>query len=295
MGKFTEALKHFDIAVKLYPEHRNHPHTLAIAHDCGVISDCFGARALWALGYPQQARERMEKALAFARELGHPRSWALAGHFACQLHQLEGEPMLARERALEVLKVADEYGMDFWTAFGNIDLGWAEAALANAALCNQEPGANAVQNEAEGIRQLQQGLAAHMATGARLWCPDLLGILADRLSKAGRVEEALDAIARALTMAEETEQYYGMAELYRIKGELIIRASELDQTKSKVSVSSEIQEEAQSCFAKGTAIARDQQAKSWTSRIEISMERLGGTLKPRSPRPNGEFRARQHA
>ncbi|HET9790930.1 MAG TPA: AAA family ATPase [Candidatus Angelobacter sp.] len=282
MGKFSEALKHFDLAVSLYPEHCNHPHTLVIAHDCRVICECFGARALWALGYKQRAREKMEKALSFARGLGHPRSWALAGHFACQLHQLEGEPLLARERALEVLKVADEYGMDFWTAFGNIDLGWAEATLANTALVSREPGDGAVQNEAEGIKQLQQGLAAHMATGAKLWCPDLLGILADRLGKAGRVEEAMDAITRALTMAEETEQYYGMAELYRIKGELIMQAGELDQTskmrtysKLKASASSEIQEDAQSCFAKGMAIARDQQAKSWTSRIQISMERLG--------------------
>jgi len=282
MGRFSEALEHFDVAVGLYPEHCNHPHTLAIAHDCRVICECFGARALWALGYPQQARERMEKALSFARGLGHPRSWALAGHFACQLHQLEGEPLLARERALEVVRVADEYGMDFWMAFGNIDLGWAEGELANAGLGSQEADTSVLLNEAKGIDQLQRGLAAHMATGAKLWCPDLLGMLADRLGKAGRVKEALEAVSKALAMAEETEQYYWMAELYRINGELIIQAGDLEQasrlqasSKSKRAISLEIQEDAQSCFAKAAAIAQDQSAKALISRIQISMDRVG--------------------
>lgn len=212
MGRCAEALEHFDLAMGLYPANRNHPYTLTIAHDCKVICECFAARALWALGNPKRASERMNNALAFARELGHPRSWVLTAHFAAQLHQLQGEPWLALERAREVFMVADEYGMDFWIAFGNIDLGWAESELGDVQ---------------QGIEQMQRGLAAHMGTGAKLWCPYIMGQLAARLGKAGRVQEGLDAIAKALILAEESGEAYSVAELYRIKGDLIIQAADL--------------------------------------------------------------------
>ena len=210
-GKCSEALEHFNQASSLYPANRNHPHSLTIAHDCKVVSECFAARALWALGNPDGALERMQGALAFARELSHPPSWLFAAHFSTQLHQLRGEPALAQERAREVVKLADEHGLDLWQAVGNIDLGWAEAELGNAE---------------RGIEQMQRGLGAYQVTGAKLWCPYFLGLLADQFAKAGRVEEGLAAITKALTLAGESGERYSMAELYRIKGELIIQTAE---------------------------------------------------------------------
>jgi DNA-binding winged helix-turn-helix (wHTH) protein/predicted ATPase len=214
-GKCAEALEHFNQASGLYPANRNHPYTLAIAHDCKVVCECFAARALWALGDPESALQRMEGALAFARELSHPASWIFAAHFAVQLHQLRGEPLLARERASEVVKIADEYGLDLWQALGNIDMGWAEAELGNRQL---------------GIDQMQQGVATYRATGAKLWFPHFLGLYAEQLGKAGRTEEALDAIAQALTMAEETAELYAITELYRIKGELMVHVCQRTPT-----------------------------------------------------------------
>jgi DNA-binding winged helix-turn-helix (wHTH) protein/tetratricopeptide (TPR) repeat protein len=204
-GQCTEAIGHFDQAISLYPENRNHPHTLTIAHDCKVICECFTARALWALGDPDGALERMGQALAFAEELAQPRSRVLTAHFAAQLHQLRGEPLTAQKWAREVARLADEYGMDFWVAFGKIDLGWAKAELGD---------------RQQGIAQIKQGLEAHMATGARLWCPHFLGLLAEQFAKAERMEEALAAIEQGLSLAEETGEHYAMARLQRIKNEL---------------------------------------------------------------------------
>jgi DNA-binding winged helix-turn-helix (wHTH) protein/predicted ATPase len=213
-GKCAEALEHFNVASSLYPANRDHPYKLAIAHDCKVVSECFAARALWALGDPDAALERMQGALSFARELSHPTSWMFAAHFTAQLHQLRGEPLLARDRAMEVVKLADEYGLDLWQAFSNIDLGWAEAELGNA----------------HGIDQMQRGLSAYMAAGAKLWCPHFLGLLAEQLGKAGRVEEGLDAIARAFALANETAEWYALAALHRIKGDLIAQTDDRTRT-----------------------------------------------------------------
>ncbi|MBZ5506148.1 MAG: AAA family ATPase [Acidobacteriia bacterium] len=205
-GKCAEALKYFNQASALYPANRNHRYTLAIAHDCKVVSECFAARALWGLGHPDGALDRMRGALAFARELSHPASWIFAAHFSAQLHQLRGEAVLARERASEVVKLADEYGLDLWQELGNIDMGWAEAELGN---------------RQQGIDQMQRGIAAYMATGAKLWCPYFLGLLAGQLSRSGRVEEGLRTIGQALSLAEESGELYAMDGLYRIKNELV--------------------------------------------------------------------------
>lgn len=207
-GKCGEALEHFNRASGLYAANRNHPYTLTIAHDCKVVSECFAARALWALGDAEQALRRMEGALGFARELSHPASWLFAAHFYAQLHQLRGDAVGAHERAQEVVKLADEYGLDLWQAVGDIDLGWADAELGN---------------REEGIERLRRGIQTYMATGAKLWCPHFLGLLADQLGKAERVEEGLETIRTALDLAETSSEYYPVPELQRIKRDLMRR------------------------------------------------------------------------
>jgi DNA-binding winged helix-turn-helix (wHTH) protein/tetratricopeptide (TPR) repeat protein len=264
-GKCAEALEHFNVASGLYPANRHHPYTLAIAHDCKVVCECFAARALWALGDPDGALARMHGALALARELCHPASWIFAAHFAVQLHQLRGEPLLARERAREVVKLADEYGLDLWQAFGNIDLGWAEAELGN---------------RQDGIDQMERGMTAFQGTGAKLWCPHFLGLLAEQLGKAERIAEALDTINSAISLAEESAEGYALADLHRIKGELIIHRADCSQASTQsAAVNSKtagvpIRDQAQSCFAKAIAIAEEQGTRSWELRARQSMDRL---------------------
>jgi DNA-binding winged helix-turn-helix (wHTH) protein/tetratricopeptide (TPR) repeat protein len=211
-GYCVKALEHFDRASSLYQANRNHPYTLTVAHDCKVVSECFAARALWALGDSDGALRRMQEASSFAAELSHPASRIFVAHFAAQLYQLRGEPELAREQAKEIVKLADEYGLDLWQTLGDIDLGWSEAAMGN---------------EQSGIDQMQRGIKAYMAAGAKLWCPYFLGLLADRLGKAGRTEAGLSAIAEALILTEETGEKYSLHELRRIERELLVSTRSL--------------------------------------------------------------------
>lgn len=207
MGECAEALGHFEIALSLYPANRNHRYGLTIAHDCKVISECLTARALWAIGDGDGALEHMQAGLKFAEELGAPRSLAFAAHLAAQLHEVRGEPLPAQKWAKELARVAEEYGMDFWGALGSIHLGWVESELGD---------------RQDGIAQMKQGLEAHMATGAKLWCPHFLGLLAEQLGKAGRWDDAQDAITRGLALADESDERYSLAKLERIRSELAV-------------------------------------------------------------------------
>ena len=265
-GRCMEALKHLDQGSTLYDTYQNHRPDSYVGLDCKVMCECFAARSLWALGYPDRAAERTAAALELARQLRQPQTLVVAGHFAAQLHQLRGEISLVYERAKEAVELADEYGLELWLAYGVIELGWAEAKLGNAQ---------------QGIEQMQRGLASYEATGAKLWTTYFLQLLADQLVKAGRIEEGLAVIAKALAYAETSGEKYSLAELYRIKGELILKSGDLALANSLPGNSpvngdqiSPALVEAQCCFAEALAIAKQQQARSWELRTHLTMDRL---------------------
>ena len=81
----------------------------------------------------------------------------------------------------------------------------------------------------EGIAQIRQGLTAYRATGAELFRPHYLALLAEAYQKNGQVEEGLVTVAEALAFVDRTEERFYEAELWRIKGELTAGAG-----KSKV-------------------------------------------------------------
>ncbi len=79
-------------------------------------------------------------------------------------------------------------------------------------------------DEAEkGIAQIRQGLAAWQATGAEMYVPLFLGALAQAYAQGGQAEEGLRVIAEALAMVEKNGERWNEAELYRLKGELILQ------------------------------------------------------------------------
>src|SRR5215471_11304826 len=156
MGRCSEALEHVNRASHLYSVNQPFSQILISGRDCKVLSECSAGKALWALGFPDAALRRMQAGLEFARQLDHPQSLAYAARFVAQLHQLRGEPLLAREHTNEVIRIAEEYGLELWVAFGKIDLGWADAELGEAR---------------RGIEQMQRGLSAYEATRTKIWYP----------------------------------------------------------------------------------------------------------------------------
>jgi predicted ATPase/DNA-binding winged helix-turn-helix (wHTH) protein len=272
LGRSVEALEHLEEGSALSDKHNHHRYSAFTGLDCKVICECFAARALWVLGYPDLAAERTARALQLARERGHPQTLVVAGHFAAQLHQLRGEISLVYERAKEAVELADEYGLELWLAFGLIELGWAEAELGNTH---------------QGIERMQRALTAYKATGAKLWSSYSLQLFADQLAKAGRVEEALATITEALEYAEQSGEGYSLAELYRIKGQLILKTDDpflltrAGKNRSRyIDEVSSARFQARSCFEQALAIAKQQRAKSWELRAAANLSRLESSQEP---------------
>jgi predicted ATPase len=112
------------------------------------------------------------------------------------------------------------------------------------------------------MAQMCQGIAAWRATGAELQRPYYLALLAEAYEKAGQADEGLRVLAEALTAVHTTGERQHEAELYRLKGELLLQQDVLDE------------QEAESCFRQALDVARQQQAKAFELRAAMSRSRL---------------------
>ena len=115
---------------------------------------------------------------------------------------------------------------------------------------------------AEGIAQMREGLSTLQATGAELAQPRLLAWLAEAYGHEGQAETGLRVVAEALAVAHRTGERRDEAEIYRIKGELLLQHAVPNAP------------EAEACFQQALAIARRQQTKSWELRAAMSLARL---------------------
>jgi predicted ATPase len=110
-----------------------------------------------------------------------------------------------------------------------------------------------------------QGLAAWQTTGARGGGPVFLAWLAETYGKGGQAEEGLRVLAEALALVNAGGERRHEAELYRLKGELLLYA-ECGVHQAALS--------AEECFQQALTVARHQQAKSLELRAAMSLSRL---------------------
>ena len=208
---------------------------------------CFAAWSLWFCGRPDQSLVRMQEAVSQGRELSEPHSLAHALGFAAVLHQLRRERELTREYAEAVIALSTEHGLVLYQTMGTILRGWA--------LVGQS-------DDEDAIRQVRRGLAAWQTTGAQLMRPHSLGLLAEVLHAASHTEEGLEVVDEALAIGDATGERWYQAELYRLKGELLLKrdSSAIDTAESN--------------FLQSMAIAREQHARAIELRAAVSLVRL---------------------
>jgi predicted ATPase len=157
------------------------------------------------------------------------------------------------------LAIAREHGLLMYQAMATVMRGWA--------LIHQ--GRHEV-----AIEQMRQGLEALEATGTELLRPHFSGLLAEALAKAGQTEPALRTLEGALAVAQGTGEGAYEAELYRLKGEvLLIPAAGSANAATSGRADAAVQAQAEACFDHALRIAREQKAKSWELRASMSIAR----------------------
>src|SRR5215831_4239734 len=114
----------------------------------------------------------------------------------------------AQERAAAAISLTTEQGFPQWRALGFVLHGWALVHHGQVQ---------------DGIEQIQQGLIDFRATGAELWRPYWLMLLAEAHGSQGEPEAGLTVLTEALTLVDKTGERCVEAELYRLKGELLLQ------------------------------------------------------------------------
>lgn len=257
LGEFAQSLEHCRQGIAVYDPRRCHSHIFLYGNDTGVGCKIYESLALWHLGYPDQALRSIRETLALAHELAHPFTLVFALHCTARLHKLCREVGAVQEHVEALLRIATERGFGLYQAWGTILRGWVLAE-----------GGEIV----EGIREMQQGLAALRDMGLELLLPEFFSFLAEAYGKAGQTEDGLRLVADALTSVERTGERKFEAELHRLKGELL-----LSQVEGGAEVEAEMgmrYHDAETCFQRALEVARRQSAKSWELRAAMSLSRL---------------------
>ena len=247
LGELLPAYRQLEAGIARYtPAHRHFP-LFRAGHDPGVACRAYAGCMLWQLGYPDQALARAHDALALASELDHPFSDAhafLMAAIVCQFRREEPDVYAHTEAAIAL---SIEQGFTLWLAASTFFRGWALTTRGQ---------------RKEGLRQMHQGLTAWRATGAESIVPFFLALLAEAYGHVEQVKEGLDTLKEGWEVMEHTGEHLWKAELYRLKGALLLKQAVSDAS------------QAEACFHEALSIARHQQAKSLELRTATSLARL---------------------
>ena len=246
-GELRAARRHLERGAELYDREGLGSDATQFGYDSGVACLSFLSLTLWYLGFPEEARERSEEAMALAKALGTPAGMAQTMFFTAWVHQLSGNAETAGARADQLITLCEEQGIPMYLAAGR---------LLKGLLLAQEGRAD------EGVALMREGGAGHRATGTELgasvWAG---GWLAEGLLRAGRVEEALHVLDEALAFVERTGERFHEAELWRLRA-LVLRRSGAGDA------------EAEAALDRALASARETNAKSLELRAEQALAEL---------------------
>ena len=270
-GQLSSANAHIEQAMQLYDPGQQGSYAFVYSLDPGVFCTTRAAEVLCLFGYPEQAQQQCAEALRLGEALSHPFTRC---HLLANLvffYQLCRDVLNVQKWAEEATRYARDQGFPFWITISSIWQGWALAVQGDTQ---------------EGIARLRRDVDAYQKTGAGLMLSYFMALLAEAYGRAGRAEEGLTVLDEALTAVESSDERFYEAELYRLKGELILKDERRMQnaerrkktpTPSSVHHSSFIIHrfaEGEACFQRALEIARQQQAKALELRAAISLARL---------------------
>ena len=247
LGDFDTALDHCMQNIACYDLERHRFLAVRSGQDAGVASFAYAAYILWLLGYPDQALERLHETLSLARKVPHIYSLSFALCWAALLHHCLRQREAVQEQVAELMALCTQHGLPLYLAFGTTLHGRAFAAQGQSA---------------QGIAQMRQGITRWRSMGAEIMRTYMLALLAEAYREAGQMQEGLAVLTEAMSLIDEQGERWWEAELYRLKGELLLALSPNSVADVEV------------CLHHALDIARRQQAKSLELRAAMSLARL---------------------
>jgi predicted ATPase len=249
LGDQTRARDHIDRALSHNAVALSGSGIVSAGFDLLVSTHYFQARILWLQGYPDRAlrvvRLNVEEGLA----LGHALSFcSVLGQSACPITLLSGDLEAATEYGAMLLHHTEQHPIRLWNIWARCFNGLVQARRGEVAA---------------GLRAMREALEA--AGEAQLLPRFLLlrGEYAHYLGEAGALTEAIELADQMLAACEHRDERWYVAELLRIKAELLMTGDDLGD-----------EAEADTLLIRSIDEANRQGAHFWELRAATSLARL---------------------
>ena len=248
LGEQSNARQHIDQVIARLSTATQQAQILRFRFDLRVSTHYFQARILWLQGLADQALHVVERNIEEGRAIDHALTFcSVLGQAACPIAFLAGDVDAAARYGTMLLDHTERHPLRLWQIWARCFDGIVMAKRGDFTT---------------GLRRLRGGLseAGEAAFLPRFLLP--LGALAAFLGETGETAEGLTIADAALTRCKARDEGWYLAELLRIKGELLARYP-ADRSAA-----------AEDCFSAALGLAREQGALFWELRGALSFARL---------------------
>ena len=243
-AEFVAARNHLEEALRLYEEHQasQKGRQVLYVQEQKSTGLCYLALTLTVLGHLDSGLRAAQSGLGHSKSLGglHAVNFSLC--YLAAAHHFRRDSPEALRHASESLELAREQGFATWIGVSQMIRG--EALIGKGGL-------------EEGLKEITAGLNAHREMEAVTYEPFGISLLVKGLIAAGRLDEALGALERALATSARTGERFYLAELLRLKGEILVRKGSLS--------------EAEHWLHEAIQVSRQQGAKLFELRSTVSL------------------------
>jgi class 3 adenylate cyclase/tetratricopeptide (TPR) repeat protein len=215
-------------------------------HDPAVTAESNLSHVEWAMGLTDTARQRSDDNLTQLDTTGvnpntvaHTLVWRMLLGIYCR------DPILVRQSTEQLNSYTQRSGGRFWANMGMWGMGFCDLSAGEAS---------------SAVRLIERGMSGFMATGARQHVPGAESLLAESYLALGSVDDALKHSTAGERMAHETQQYFYLPEVLRVKGRSLEAAGEPI--------------EAEAAFKEALVAARKQGARNLELRIATNLAQI---------------------
>jgi predicted ATPase len=214
-----------------------------------VAARIFLAWTLWLEGFPDQAMRAAENSIEDALATNHAISLCYAlSHAACPIALFVGDLTAAERYVKMLLDHSARHALGPWHASGRSHQGMLVIMRGDVVT---------------GLRLLREGFDELGGANTAFRCLTFMSEIAEASGRAGQIADGLGTIEQAIARCESTEEHWAIAELLRVKGELLL----LQGADGAAAT-------AEDHFQQALDWARRQGALSWELRATTSLARL---------------------
>jgi tetratricopeptide (TPR) repeat protein len=245
-GDLCDARKHLEQALATYDSRRHSALTFQYGADQRSAALAWLGLDLCVLGFPAQAKETGDKAIALAKDSSHALTLAHALRIGgCYLSAVQRDLDRARDHAAALKDYAAQQRMPYWGDEAEFILAWS--SLPSTQTQNHTSQMHTILAESKAIGLVNK--------------PFLFTLLADAYRQAGQPASALSALAEALAVLKNQDEYWWAAEIYRLQGQM------------RLSLNSD-NAAAEACYKNAIGLARRQSGKWLELRAVTNLAQL---------------------